>query len=247
MGTDKKNEDTEIDLLEIFGLLMARAGIIILTAILGLVVAFGFTKLFITPQYQSSTEIYVINNTSGQASSEQINVNDLQSSSYLTKDYVILAKSRPVLNQVISELKLDMTVDALEAKLSVSAYTDTRIIKLAVTDPDPLEAKKLVDAITNAAIAHIESVIGVDSVKLSNGEGNVPTSPVSPNLKLNSILGFLVGFVLAAGIVIARFLLDDSIKTQEDVEKYLGLSVLGLIPEIEGADSSKKKKKKKKK
>ena len=247
MGTDKKNEDTDIDLLEILGLLLSRAGLILLTAVLGLVVAFALTKLLITPQYQSSTEIYVNNSTSGQSSSDQINVNDLQSSTYLTKDYVILVKSRPVLNQVISELKLDMSVDALEAKLSVAAYTDTRIIKIAVTDPDPLEAKKLVDAVTTAAITHIENIIGVDSVKLSNGEGNIPTSPVSPNVKLNSILGFIIGFILAAGVVIARFLLDDTIKTQEDIEKYLSLSVLGIIPEIEGADSSKKKKKKKKK
>lgn len=247
MGTDKKNEDTDIDLLEILGLLLSRAGVILLTAVLGLVIAFALTKILITPQYQSSTEIYVNNSTSGQASSDQINVSDLQSSTYLTKDYVILVKSRPVLNQVISELKLDMSVDALEAKLSVAAYTDTRIIKIAVTDTDPLEAKKLVDAVTTAAIAHIENIIGVNSVKLSNGEGNIPTSPVSPNVKLNSILGFIIGFILAAGVVIARFLLDDTIKTQEDIEKYLSLSVLGIIPEIEGADSSKKKKKKKKK
>lgn len=247
MNSEKRNEELEINLVEIFGLLLNKIVIILLSAVLGLVIAFAYTKLLITPQYQSSTEIYVTNSSANNNTTEEgIKVTDLQSSTYLTKDYMILAKSRPVMNSVIEKLKLDMSANDLEAKTSVTTYTDTRIIKIAVSDSDPLEAKKLTDAVTTEAIAHIENIIGVDSVKLSNGEANIPANPISPNTKLNSIIGFLIGMFIAIVVVIVKYILDDSIKTQDDIEKYLGLSVLGLIPELEGMDTSKKKKKKKK-
>jgi capsular polysaccharide biosynthesis protein len=240
MENDRKNDEVEIDLREIFGLLLNKAGVIILTAILGAVIAFAFTKLLITPMYQSSTQIYVMNNKSD---TSQITVTDLQSSSYLTKDYMILVTSRPVLEQVIADMQLDMTTGELAGKISVTTPTDTRILTITVTDSDPILAKNIADSVREASKTQIQSVLDVETVNTVE-EANLSETPVSPNLKKNIFIGFLLGFILAVAVVIIRFVLDDTIKTQDDIEKYLGMSVLGIIPAIETGEQTKKKKKK---
>lgn len=241
METTNKNEEIEIDLREILAVLMDKLAIIILVSLIGASVAFIYTKFMIAPTYKSSTGIYVTNNQ--QTDSEQINIGSLQSSSYLTKDYIVLAKSRPVLESVIDGLKLDITTDELLNMLSVSSTTDTRIITISVISTDPWKAKSIADAIREAAIEQITRVVGVDTVEKID-DANTPKYPVGPNMKLNLFVGFLAGFVITVVLVIVRFMLDDSIKVEEDVEKYLGISVLGAIPMTETADSKKKKKRK---
>ena len=176
----------------------------------------------------------------------QINVSDLQSSNYMTKDYMILVKSNPVLDKVIADLNLKMSTSELAGKISVSTPTDTRILTIAVNDKDPMMAKKIADAVREASKAQIQSVMGIETVNTVE-DAKLPESPISPNTKMNILIGFALGFIIAVAVIIIRFMLDDTIKAQEDVEKYLGLSVLGLIPELETTDNKKKKKKKKNK
>lgn len=240
MEADNRNDEIEINLREIFAVLMDKLAVIILIAVLGAAVAFAFTKFLIKPVYQSSTQVYVTNNSL--TTTEQINVGDLQSSNYLTKDYMILVKSNPVLEQVIADMNLDMTTSELSDKIVVSTPTDTRILTIAVSDTDPMLAKKIVDAVREASKTQIQSVMGIETVNTVE-ESNLPENPVSPNTKMNVLMGFVLGLILSIAVVIIRFMLDDTIKVQEDVEKYLGLSVLGLIPELETGDQKKKKKK----
>lgn len=240
MEADNRNDEMEINLREIFAVLMDKLAVIILIAVLGAAVAFAFTKFLIKPVYQSSTQVYVTNNSL--TTTEQINVGDLQSSNYLTKDYRILVKSNPVLEQVIADMNLDMTTSELSDKIVVSTPTDTRILTIAVSDTDPMLAKKIADAVREASKTQIQSVMGIETVNTVE-ESNLPENPVSPNTKMNVLMGFVLGLILSIAVVIIRFMLDDTIKVQEDVEKYLGLSVLGLIPELETGDQKKKKKK----
>lgn len=243
MEIENRNDEVEIDLREIFGLLINKLAIIVLAAVLGAAIAFTYTKFLVSPVYQSKTQVYVTNNKL--TTTDQINVNDLQSSNYLTKDYMILVKSNPVLDKVIADLGLKMSTSELAGKIHVSTPTDTRILTIAVNDTDPIMAKKIADAVREASKAQIQSVMGIETVNTVE-EAKLPENPISPNTKMNVLIGFVLGFVIAVAVVIIRFMLDDSIKAQEDVEKYLGLSVLGLIPELENSDSKKKKKKKKK-
>lgn len=238
METENRNEEIEINLREIFAVLLNKILIIVFAAILGAAVAFAFTKFLIDPVYQSKTQIYVTNNAL--SNNEQINVGDLQSSNYLTKDYLILVKSTPVLEQIVADLGLDMSTNELADKISVSTPTDTRILTIAVTDKDPMLAKKIADAVREASKIQIQNVTGIEKVTTVE-EGNLPTSSISPNTKLNVLIGFALGLILASVIIIIKFMLDDTIKAQEDVEKYLGLSVLGLIPQLETPDQKKKK------
>lgn len=244
METENRNGEVEIDLREIFALLLDKLAIIALVAVLGAAVAFTFTKFLISPVYQAKTQVYVTNNKL--TTTDQINVSDLQSSNYLTKDYMILVKSNPVLDKVIADLNLNMPTSELAGKISVSTPTDTRILTIAVNDKDPMMAKKIADAVREASKVQIQSVMGIETVNTVE-EAKLPENPISPNTKVNVLIGFMLGFVIAIAVIIIRFMLDDTIKAQEDVEKYLGLSVLGLIPELESADNKKKKKKKKNK
>lgn len=242
MEIENRNDEVEIDLRDIFAILINKLAIIVLAAVLGAAVAFTFTKFLVSPVYQARTQVYVTNNSL--TTTDQIKVTDLQSSNYLTKDYMILVKSNPVLDKVIADLNLKMSTSALAGKIHVSTPTDTRILTIAANDKDPMMAKKIADAVREASKAQIQSVMGIETVNTVE-EAKLPESPISPNTKMNTLIGFMLGFVIAIAVIIIRFMLDDTIKAQEDVEKYLGLSVLGLIPELETTDSKKKKKKKK--
>lgn len=243
MEKEKKNDEIEINLAEIFALLLDKLPVIILSAILGIVVAFAFTKLLITPQYQSLTQIYVTNSAT-EGDKAEINETDVRTSTYLTKDYMILIKSRPVLEQVIADMELDMKPAELAQKISVTTPTDTRILTIAVKDSNPMLAQKIADAVREASKKQIQDVMGVEKVNTVES-ANLPENPVTPNTRLNVLIGGILGFFLSIMFVIVRFVLDDTIKTQEDIEKYLGISVLGLIPELEDLSQNKKKKKKK--
>lgn len=242
METTNRNDEIEIDLREIFAILLDKAVIIILIAVLGAAVAFTYTKFMISPTYKSSTQVYVTNNT--RADAEQINVGDLQSSSYLTKDFRVIVKSNPVLEKVITDLKLNMSTDELAAKITVDTPLETRILKISVVDSDPWLCKNIVDSVREASKTRIIDVMGIETVNTIE-EGNLPEHPIGPNMKLNILIGFMAGFIIAIAVIVIRFMLDDTIKDQEDVEKYLGISVLGLIPEAETSDSKKKKKRNK--
>lgn len=242
MEIENRNGEVEIDLRDIFAILINKLAIIVLAAMLGAAVAFTFTKFLISPVYQARTQVLV--KSTSLTTTDQIKVSDLQSSNYLTKDYMILIKSNPVLDKVIADLGLDMSSSALAGKIHVSSQTDTRILTIAVNDKDPIMAKKIADAVREASKTRIHEVMGMETVE-NVDEAKLPENPISPNTKMNTLIGFMLGFVIAIAVIIIRFMLDDTIKAQEDVEKYLGLSVLGLIPELETTDSKKKKKKKK--
>ncbi len=241
METTNRNDEIEINFREIFAILLDKLAVIILVAVLGAAVAFTYTKFMVVPTYKSSTQVYVSNTTT---TSDKINVGDLQSGTLMTKDYRVVVKSTPVLEQVKSNLKLNISTEELAAKISVEIPADTRILKISVVDTDPFTAKNIADSVREASKTQIMNVMGIEMVNTIE-EGNLPENPIGPNMKLNVLIGFMLGLIIAVAAIIIRFMLDDTIKVQEDVEKYLGISVLGLIPETETPDSKKKKKKRK--
>jgi capsular exopolysaccharide synthesis family protein len=229
-----KEEDT-IDLGAIFNLLLARIGWIILMGVLVGIVAFVITKFVIVPKYTTSTQILVINENKNAADSagNGVNFSNIQSSTYLAKDYVYMITSKPVMQQVISELGLqDISYSDLASQISVTTPDDTRILIISVTDEDPVKAKQIADSVRENSIEHIQSVIGTDTVRSIDGDigAVIPTSQSSPNVKRDTILGVLLGIIIACAIIILRYILDDSIKTEEDVHNRIGLSVLVNMP-----------------
>lgn len=229
-----KEEDT-IDLGAIFNLLLARIGWIILMGVLVGIVAFVITKFVIVPKYTTSTQILVIseNKNAADSAGNAVNFSNIQSSTYLAKDYVYMITSKPVMQQVISELGLqDISYSDLASQISVTTPDDTRILIISVTDENPVKAKQIADSVRENSIEHIQSVIGTDTVRSIDGDigAVVPTSQSSPNVKRDTILGVLLGIIIACAIIILRYILDDSIKTEEDVHNRIGLSVLVNMP-----------------
>lgn len=236
------NDEVEIDLLEILGLLLSRWQLIILVGITTAMIGFAISFFMIEPTYKSTTKIYILNKNE----SQNVTYSDMQLGAQLTKDYSELINSRYVLEEVIQKLRLNYDYQGLKGKVSVTTPSDTRIVAITVTDTDPVNAMNIANAIRESASSHIGNVMDIDAVNVVES-ANMPTKRSGPSYTKWLMGGGAIGVILVCAIVLIGYLLDDTIKTSEDVEKYLGLSTLGTIPVIETDDSSKSKKKKKKK
>ena len=221
----QRNDELEIDLWEIIRVLWSRAPVIILSGIVLALVAIVGTKLFITPQYQSTTRMYVL----AKQNNDTLTNSDLQTSTLLTNDYAELIQSRTVTEAVIAQMNLDLTHEELLNKLEVTVPADTRILTISVTDPDPYMARDLANTIRDTASEHIQQVMDVEAVNVAD-EANIPEQPVSPNTMRNGLIAGVLGCVIAVAVILIQYLTNDTIKTSEDVERYLQLSTLGMIP-----------------
>ena len=242
MEQKETRDEIEIDIREIVFVLLSRIWYILLAGITVGLMALIVSKFVITPQYSSTTKIYVL---SKEKNNSSLTVSDLQMGSQLTKDYVELVKSRTVLTQVISELNLDLSTGALSGMISVDTPSDSRIINITVTHPDAYLAKDIANEVRIVAADHICNVMDLEAVNLVD-EANIPTSPSSPNVFRNTLIGALLGIILAMAIIVISHLSDDTIKTPDEVERYMGVSVLGSIPVLESEEKGKKKKKRNK-
>ncbi len=235
---DVDNDELTIDLGELFSVLWNKIYIIILAGIVLAFAAFAYTQLFITPMYTSTTSMYMLVKSNGETG---ITSGDLQTGTQLTQDYMELTKSRTVMEKVIATLNLDMTVGELNDCITTTNTENTRIMTIAVENEDPELARDIADTVRQTASNEIVDIMGIEAVNTIE-EANLPTSPSSPSVMRNTAMGGLLGLVLSAGIIIVIFLLDDTIKTPDDVENYLGLNVLTSIPIQEGEEKAKKAK-----
>lgn len=229
MQDNNKNEEIEINLGEIFAVLLHKIWIIILASVVCGAVAFLYSFFIITPQYESTTKVYILNKQSGSS----VTYSDVQLSSTLSKDYEQLVTSRYVIEGVISKLNLDDTYEELAARVSASNTDETRIIAITVTDPDPEQAQKIANAVRDLAAQHITQVMDIEAVNVVDN-ANLPDSPVSPSVPKWTLIGVAIGMIISIAVIIIQHLLDDSIKSSEDIEKYLGISTLAVIPMNEG-------------
>ena len=240
METNLQNEEEiEIDMGELLRYLAGKAGYIILTALAFAVLALAVTTFCITPRYTSTTKMYVLN----RQTNEGVTSSDLQSSTYLTKDYMEMIRSRTVIEAVIADLNLNSTYEDVLGQIDVSAASDTRVIAISVTDKDPYEARDIANAVRNAAAAHIQSVMNTEAVTVVD-EANIPTKKSSPSTIKNVEVAGGVGLFLALAVCVVLYLMNDKVTTAEDVERYLGLSVLASMP-LEEEEVRRKKARKK--
>lgn len=234
-----QSDEIEIDLVELFGVIWHKAWLVLLCGVNVALITFLVSMYLIIPKYESITKLYIIN----RQNTESLTYSDLQSGAQLTKDYKELVVSRPVLEEVISELNLDLKNDELAEKISVEIPTDTRIVTITVEDTDPYLARSIADAVRISASEHIGNVMNTEAVNVVE-EANLPIEQSSPKVLMNTAVGGAVGCFLAIAIVVLIYVLDDTIKNPDDIERYLGCSVLASIPLTE-EDQKKKKNSKK--
>lgn len=238
------DDEVTIDLAELFGVLWHWIWLILLVALLFGGAAYAFSKFVIPEEFQSTTKIYVLDKESG--SGGQTTYTDLQAGAQLTKDYAELITSRTVIEKVMTDNHLESVYDYKKflEKVAVNTPTDTRIVSITVTDTNPALAQALADDIRVEASDLIIDTMQIDAVNTYE-VANLPTEKSAPSCSKWAMMGALLGALLVAGVVTLQYILDDTIKTSEDIEQYLGLSTLALIPldeNIGGAEKGKKKK-----
>ena len=238
-NTIRQTEEIEINLWEICLVLVHNLALIISAGIMAALGVFLFTQLVITPSYESTTKIYILN----KQENASVTYSDIQLGTQLTKDYAELIQSRFVLEEVVQGMGLNLTYEQMKGKVSVTTPTDTRILAITVKDKDPVMAMKIANAIREAAAVHIMNVMDIQAVNVAE-TANMPMKKASPSALKNTFVGGILGIFIIIIIVMVRYMMDDTVKTPEDVEKYLQLSTLAVIPLNEGETDKKRKKNK---
>lgn len=185
------------------------------------------SKFLMTPKYDSSA-LMIVNtrqDVNANVTSDQIN-----SATKLVSTYSIIIKSDTVLQQVIDNLGLNLTYAQLNKRVTVAAVDDTQVMKITVQSDSPEWARQVCEQIITVAPDVIKEAVEAGSVKVISNP-SLATEPVSPNIMKNTMLAAAVGFVLVIGIIVLQVLLDNKINTEEDVTKYLDMTVLGVIPQ----------------
>lgn len=224
------NEENEvIDLTEILSAVRQHLLELIFVTLAAALVGFMASKFLMTPKYDSSA-LMIVNtrqDANANVTSDQIN-----SATKLVSTYSIIIKSDTVLQQVIDNLGLNLTYAQLNKRVTVAAVDDTQVMKITVQSDSPEWARQVCEQIITVAPDVIKEAVEAGSVKVISN-ASLATEPVSPNIKKNTMLAAAVGFVLVIGIIVLQVLLDNKINTEEDVTKYLDMTVLGVIPQYD--------------
>lgn len=227
--TQENTKRVEIDVLALLQKLWTKKVFILFTAFYVAVFAFLGTYFFIQPTYTSSTRIYVVNQADD---GKNLSAQDLQAGTFLTKDYKEIITSNDVLSEVIKDEKLNMTEADLAKMILVNIPTDTRLISISVNAKTGQDAQSLANKVRDVAAEKIKKVTKVEDVTTLE-DAKLPDSPSSPNIKRNVALGAVLGGFLAIVGVLVREILDDRIRRPEDIEDALGLTLLGIVPDID--------------
>lgn len=214
----------EIDLKELFTFVKTKLGLLI-TITIGVCLIGCIYGLFIqTPMYQSETTVILSTDNSS------ISQSDLTMNKNLVDTYAEIVKSRRVLDQVIEELELDLTYEELSKQISVTAVNDTEIIRITVTNKDAIKAKNIANVTANYFAKEIVELMGINNVKILDTAIEAD-KPYNINIGKQIVIYFMVGFVLAAGVLFVIFYFDRTVKSIEQVEQKIKLPILGGVQE----------------
>lgn len=221
----KRIDESEIDLIEILYILKARLWIILISVVVFAGTSGLISSYLITPMYQSTAKLYILSKSTSITS-----LADIQLGTQLTQDYMVLIKSRPVVTKVIENLGMDMTYEQLVNTIAVTNQSNTRILEIKAAYADAQIAKQIVDEFAAVSRTQIAKIMATDEPTIVE-DGYASPSPFSPNIKKNIAIAGMVGAMMSIGIIVALYMMDDNIKNADDIEKYLSMSTLGVIPE----------------
>lgn len=220
----RENGEIEIDLIELIYVLRKNIVVIIIAALIGTGLFGAYSFLIAKPVYESTAKLYILSQSTSLTSFA-----DIQISNSLAKDYEEMIFSRPVVMQVAKNLNLDYEYEELKEMVSIENPIDTRCLNITCQSTDVQEAADIANEFATVAKRQISDIMDTDEPSLYEG-AIAETEPIKPEKLKNMIIGFLLGFIIACAIIIIRYLLNDSIKSEEDIEKFLGLNTLAAIP-----------------
>lgn len=219
-------EEIEINLGELFQLLKQNIKMIVISILIGIIVLGIMTVFFINKKYESTSKLFLKPDvTEGITDYTQINSNNL-----MVNNYIEMLKGNNIQSQAADEL--NMETNEVNAALTISNQTNTQIISITATTTDPELSKQIVDAVVKVFRKEVKETLNVNNIAVVD-QAEVATAPVSPNLKMNLIIGALLGGFISVGYLFIKFMLDTHIHNKEEAEKYLGIPMLGSIPYFE--------------
>lgn len=221
---NKKTFEEEIDLVWLAYALLRKIWLILAVAVVTACLTAGYTFFKIEPTYSSTATMLVLTKETTLTS-----LTDLQIGSQLTKDYSVLITSRPVLEKVIENLDLKMSYNALKGNVSINNPEDTRLLFITVTMNDAKQAKAVVNELSAVSSEFIGDKMEVSPPKVVE-EGEIG-SKTGPSITKNAVMGFVVGAFLVCAVIVVLELLNDTIQKEDDIERYLDIPTLAVIPE----------------
>lgn len=228
----QEEEDT-ISITRLLQAVWKRILWVIAAVVIAVAASAIITQFFITPQYQASCWLFV--NTFSSDSSytqNQISATQLQAATQLANTYIQMLRSETVLNDVSGELGGVYSAQQLSQMISASVITDTQILVITVTHPDPEQAAQIANAVAQVAPASIQSFVEGSSVTVPQ-YASVPTAPSSPSVSRNLLIGFLVGLVVGVGAALVAYFLDTRVTQQDNLSEMFGYPLLGIIPNMD--------------
>lgn len=235
----EENDYIEIDLVRLLSALWRHFWIILLSMVIFGAAGFGYANYLITPLYQSDVQMYVNNaDISVGSTSIKFSQGDLLAAQGLVDTYIVILNSRPMLNDVIDELELPYSYEQLKGMIDAEAVNGTEVFQITVTDANRKEAKEIANKIAELLPEHISAVVDGSSVRVVQ-YAVLAGGPCSPNVVKYLCLGIALGFLLSAGIIVLRVLLDKRVHDPEDLAKRYDIPVIAVIPDLEKKGSSK--------
>ncbi|MCI6858047.1 MAG: Wzz/FepE/Etk N-terminal domain-containing protein, partial [Eubacterium sp.] len=226
--SERAEEDTEIDLVDLAWALLDKLHYIVFSFLLGAVLMNAFSYFLIQPTYESTAKMYIVS-----ASKDSVvDLTDLDIGASLTSDYEQLMLSYPVLEQVIDQLDLSMDFDELAKMITLENPQDTRILNITVTSTDPKEARDIANTLMDVSIDYLPKTMSTNAPNIAQ-RAKLPDEKAAPSYMKFTLIGAIAGALLYCAYVIVKYMMDDTIHSSEDMEKYFDLVPLAVIPDID--------------
>ncbi|MFI2857095.1 YveK family protein [Paenibacillus sp. JSM ZJ436] len=229
----------ELELRDIFQIIRKRIWLIILIIILVSSLVGAYSVFIKQPVFEASTKI-VVNQTPGQTTVSQLNLNEINTNIQMINTYKEIIKTPAILEQVVASYpKFQITADALSSKVNVSSVNNTQVMTVVVRDQSYVKAAEMANAISRVFETEIQKIFNVQNVSILNEAKTEPAvrpSPVEPNIVLNMAIGFILSLMIGIGLAFVLEYLDDTIKSEEDVRAFLDVPTLAMITRVSEED-----------
>ena len=235
---DRTEQEAEIDLIDLAWALLDKIHYIVLCFLIGAVIMNAYSYFLVRPTYKSTAKMYVVSASKNSV----VDLDALNIGTSLTADYEQLMLSYPVLEQVINKLNLDMDSDTLAKMITLENPTDTRILNINVVSTDPKSARDIANTLMDVSVDYLPKTMSTNAPNVAQ-KAKLADHKDGPSYTKYTMIGALAGAFLYCMYLVVKYLMDETIHTADDMEKYFDIVPLAVIPDVEELASEKQQKK----